>query len=327
MGNSMHSKYIPPTAKSWVGRVDGDTDAHLRWHQVVELQTLTQNLDVNGSLVLLGFACDEGVRRNKGRVGAAAAPLVLRSILAGLPVHFDSKLRLVDLGDIQCIDQQLAPAQDALAEAVYLIRQGGGFPLLLGGGHEITYAHFKGLQKAAKGSIGIINIDAHLDLREPINGRATSGTGFYQIAEACKLAHQEFHYLALGIQQISNTKALFQRAEELGVQMVSADELQSQKSQTLKKILAFTRAVDQVYLTVDMDAFAAPYAPGVSAVAFNGIVPNPDFMEILQCIMDCPNLIAIDIAELNPQYDQDQRTAKLAASILFRMLQKKKASG
>ena len=38
-------------------------------------------------VVLLGFACDEGVRRNKGRVGAAAAPLAVRKLLANTAWH------------------------------------------------------------------------------------------------------------------------------------------------------------------------------------------------------------------------------------------------
>lgn len=323
MRNSLYPNYKAPRKDNWTGRDDGSAAEQQRWHQVVELLELQETMDLQGSMVLLGFASDEGVRRNQGRVGAAAGPQVLRQVLAGLPVHFDAARRLVDLGDVCCEDQDLERAQATLADAVCAIRAGSGFPIILGGGHELTYAHFKGLQRAQRGSIGIINIDAHLDLREPVAGAANSGTGFYQIAEDCKLQGQAFHYLALGIQEISNTKALFQRAQTLGVSIVSAHELQCQRQETMQKIQAFTQAVDQVYLTVDMDAFAAAYAPGVSAVAFNGIIPDAAFMEVFTFISGLPNLIAVDFAEVNPIYDQDQRTAKLAAFLIFNLVSTK----
>ena len=40
----------------------------------------------DGGAVLIGFPCDEGVRRNGGRVGAAAGPAALRAALANLPL-------------------------------------------------------------------------------------------------------------------------------------------------------------------------------------------------------------------------------------------------
>ena len=54
----------------WQGRQDPeDGELALRWHNKVQ----PWQADSEPGVVLLGFACDEGVRRNKGRVGAAAA--------------------------------------------------------------------------------------------------------------------------------------------------------------------------------------------------------------------------------------------------------------
>mgnify|MGYP003495306083 CR=1 FL=1 len=56
----------------WQGRQDPeDGELALRWHNKVQ----PWQADSEPGVVLLGFACDEGVRRNKGRVGTAAAPL------------------------------------------------------------------------------------------------------------------------------------------------------------------------------------------------------------------------------------------------------------
>ncbi|MGO3265158.1 MAG: formimidoylglutamase [Sphingobacteriaceae bacterium] len=308
---------------TWAGRNDGDGPLYRRWHQHVELVDLHTALDLKDCVVILGFVCDQGVQRNGGRPGAKEGPLAMRKVLGNLPVHFSQHMGLRDAGDIWCFDGNLESAQMRLADAVSTILDAKGFPLLLGGGHEITFGHYLGIKKTNSKRVGIINIDAHLDIREPASGLGNSGTGFFQIAQQCKSASEPFDYLAIGIQEISNSKALFRYAERLGAAIVLASELQHKPAghgKVLERINAFAANVDYVYLTIDMDVFAAAYAPGVSAPAFNGIIPDAAFLEIFEAILGLPNLGSIDIAELNPQFDIDNRTAKLAADLIFRVL-------
>ena len=306
----------------WNGRIDGEDPFFTRWHQIINFIDLNHKVDLSDTYVFLGFNCDEGVRRNQGRVGAKDGANAIRRVLAGLPVHFDSNLKIVDAGDIYCHGSKLEEAQDNLAEAVATIINNSGFPILLGGGHEITYGHYKGLKKVLEGSIGIINIDAHLDIRETQDGLATSGTGFYQILNDCKNEWEDFKYLAIGIQQISNTQGLFKYAKESAVEIIENTTLNpSNLKRVLSHIKAFSSSVDHVYLTIDLDAFAAPYAPGVSALAFNGIIPDDTFYQLFKTLVELPNLKSVDIAELNPVYDIDNRTAKLAADLIFKLLQ------
>ncbi|MER7014433.1 hypothetical protein ABT324_23655 [Saccharopolyspora sp. NPDC000359] len=61
----------------WSGRDDGPGFEHLRWHHVV-------GSDESADLAFLGFRSDEGVRRNKGRPGAADGPRALRQALASM---------------------------------------------------------------------------------------------------------------------------------------------------------------------------------------------------------------------------------------------------
>ncbi|MBL1411256.1 formimidoylglutamase [Sphingobacterium faecale] len=318
----MNSLYQPGNPGHWVGRVDGAEQGLRRWHQEVRSIDLDETQELKNAVVLLGFCCDEGVRRNQGRVGAQNGPAQFRKILAGLPVHFSHQIRLLDAGDVYCQDTGLEAAQQRLAELVAKIRQRGGFPLLLGGGHEITYAHFKGLHVEGK-SIGIINIDAHLDIRPLKDGVGNSGTGFYQIADDLSREGKLFHYLALGIQDISNTPSLLAYAKDKGTTVIKAEDVHAgNMSEIRKAVRDFAVQVDLVYLTIDLDAFAAPYAPGVSALAFNGLVPDVTFQQIFQEIISLPNLVSVDVAELNPVYDIDQRTTKLGSDLIFKILQK-----
>ena len=87
---------------AWSGRVDPEADSP-RWHQ--RIQALS--VDSQPGLALLGFACDEGVRRNGGRAGAAEGPPAIRAALARLTPdvadadRFAELARHVrDLGDV-----------------------------------------------------------------------------------------------------------------------------------------------------------------------------------------------------------------------------------
>ena len=61
----------------WSGRDDGPGAEHARWHHAVN------GAGADAPVALIGFASDEGVRRNQGRVGAAGGPAALRAALAG----------------------------------------------------------------------------------------------------------------------------------------------------------------------------------------------------------------------------------------------------
>lgn len=303
---------------SWEGRIDGDSPDVLRWHQVVQegLQPLEQG---QKGIAFLGFACDEGVRRNKGRMGAVAGPDALRKACANFPVHFSAHHIVTDAGNVTCTDGNLEAAQEALSSRVQLILSAGYLPVLLGGGHEIAFGHERGIRRFLNGQrqLGIINFDAHFDLREPGPEGVSSGTGFWQMAQESP----SFHYLALGIQQNSNTKKLFDTAEALGVEHLPASLFQPKYHDLLlNNIQAFLSRNDQIYLTTCLDVFASPYAPGVSATAYNGLVPDALFLDCFRTILRSGKLAGADIAELNPSLDIDHRTAKLAASLVFEIV-------
>lgn len=317
--------YKAPVRENWQGRVDGNDPSLLRWHQVIQTVDLSTEVlpalaPSQKGIVLMGFASDEGVRRNKGRAGASQGPLVLRRSCASFPVHFEGHL-FIDGGDVVCLDKDLSSAQQALAAAVKLIIAAGYLPLLLGGGHEITYGHARGIYDSYEEEIGLINFDAHFDLRAPGTEGASSGTGFWQLAEDCKQTERPYHYLALGIQQNSNTRRLFDTADALGVMHLPGEYFHVLKREALlRNIHLFLDNVEKVYVTTCLDVFSAAFAPGVSATAYNGIQPDALFLECYREILYSGKLAGVDIAELNPSYDFDNRTAKLAASLLFEVV-------
>lgn len=74
-------------------------------------------------------------------------------------------------------------------------------------------------------------------------------------------------------------------------------------------------------LSIDMDVFGAAFAPGVSAASFNGLAPNAMFKRLLRHIVLSGKVGCVDISEVNPNYDLDNRTARLAAAFIFDIVQ------
>ena len=313
-------------ATDWSGRIDAaDGERGRRWHQVVRPVATADRPGV----VLLGFASDAGVTRNHGRPGAADGPRTLRRALANLAWHGGDDSRLYDAGNVTCEDDQLEAAQAAYAERLADLLRAAHFPIGLGGGHEIAWAAYPGLERALAGDprlerLGIVNFDAHLDLRRPeIRGHGTSGTPFLQIAESRAAAGREFRYFCCGASEAANTPALFDRAHDLGVEIVLDVDAGSAAAQAwLQKFIAESSAV---YLTFCLDVLPPAVAPGVSAPSGLGVALHRAVALLRETLVLCGHrtpsskLLLADVAEFNPRFDPDGRTARTAARLVYEL--------
>lgn len=275
-------------------------------------------------VALLGFRSEEGVRRNRGRVGAADGPDALRRALAPLALHgvlASGEVQLHDLGDAETAGEDLEAGQAAAAAltAQGLDRAGSRLTVVLGGGHETAWSSYLGLMGSGLGPRagqrwGVLNLDAHFDLRsEP---RPTSGTPFAQMAEAERAAGRELRYAVLGIAEPSNTGALFARARELGVTWWTDEQCLAAGAEGITRFVEqFTAELDVLYLTIDLDVLPAAAAPGVSAPAALG-VPLPLIAAAVRAAAGSGTLALLDVVELNPSLDVDSRTARTAARLI-----------
>lgn len=302
--------YKEADATIWTGRIDGNEEYYLRYHQIVSCQSILETKD---SIVLLSFDCDEGVRRNIGRTGSKDGPTAIKKSLAQIPWHGPKNTQLVDIGTVCCDDGALEHAQELLGEKINILLRQRNRVIVLGGGHETVYGHYLGVRSAvgSTSKIGILNIDAHFDMRS-YNQGASSGTMFYQILnEDCNA-----NYIVIGIQAFGNTKALFERAETFQVQYVLEEQLIEQPEEIWKQqIQEFIDKQDVVMVTLCMDVVNASAAPGVSAPSVFGL--SPQFVrKLLRYIMQFNKVISFDICEVNPSVDEGARTSKLAANFV-----------
>lgn len=317
----MHNIYNPLSDKSvWSGRVDAKEREYI--YQMVSYLDL-DDLDYiklsKPGYAILGFACDEGVRRNLGRVGAKDGPSALRRALAKLPVHCE--FNLYDAGDVICNDNNLEMAQEELGRRVSQIFALGLVPIVIGGGHETALGHYLGIMDSfSKEEVAILNFDAHFDLRELISGlHGSSGTPFRQINSLLKQQNKTFTYYCAGIQKHANTKSLFDYADNHNVKYLLAQDINNDPTD-LSFIRNIINSHAHVYVTICLDVFCASLAPGVSAPQVLGI----DAMyaiEALKILKNSNRVVSLDIVELAPVYDVDDNTSKLAAALLFNYLQ------
>lgn len=313
--------YHPGNKKYWEGRKSHTAIGNQYWHQEIKLCDFRDYTHEElSSFALVGYACDEGVRRNLGRVGSSMGPIAIREKLAKLPIHFESK-KVLDFGDVICINEDMESCQTAFSQIIEQLISLNIFPIGIGGGHDMAYGHFMGIYQAVKdrpkNKVGIINFDAHFDLR-PVDGKPNSGTPFNQIMSEMKALNQPVDYFAIGIQYQSNTKELFGIAKDNNVFYIDNLECETPFSdiQSLhKKLLSFIEANDYLYITIDLDGFSSAYAPGVSAPSPLGFTPHFVY-KILRFLFDSKKVISLDIAELNPTVDHDNLTASLAARLL-----------
>jgi formiminoglutamase len=307
-----------PDMTLWQGRIDNaDGELGQRWHQIV--QAYDETTPSAPAIALLGFACDAGVARNHGRIGARQGPTALRQALSNLPAQVDQCI--VDAGNIECDADALEVAQQRYAQRITHLLEQNLFPIGLGGGHEIAYGTFQGLANhlsaKAQPKVGIINLDAHFDLRA--DEKASSGTPFRQIAQDCAKRGWDFNYCCLGVSEFSNTQALFKRASDLNVTWRRDEDMSIRHiDETLAILNTFINRVDTLYLTLCLDVLPAAIVPGVSAPAAHG-VPIEVIETLVDAVCHSGKLKVFDIAELNPSFDVDNRSARVGARMVARV--------
>ena len=315
-------KYLPAdSASTYASRITNINNEY--FHQLIKSIDLNQTISTLESdkqhFILIGFCCDEGVKRNQGVIGAKEGSEYFRRAFFNFAAHLDSNIMLYDAGNVYCDSEDLESAQRLLAEYIAKIVQLKAIPLVIGGGHETAWGHLQGLYKEQLNP-AIVNFDAHFDLRETLQGNlGSSGTPFYQASRYLQNRQLNFDYYCLGVQPLANTNSLFRYAHATNTQYLLAEYI-NRDPQDLSFIDKITAEHEQIYITLCLDVFQAAIAPGVSAPQALGI-DSPFVINALRKLKQSNRVIALDIVELNPKKDIDNRTAKLAAALLAHFLQ------
>jgi len=265
-------------------------------------------------VVILGCPQDEGVVRNRGREGAKAAPTEIRRALYRLPAPDAlNSIRLFDLGDL-VLRPTLEETHEAQSRLVRQLLHEGKTVLSLGGGNDVAYPDCKAAALEF-GRVLAFNIDAHLDVRA--DSQANSGTPYRQLVEEKLLMPELFH--EIGIQPLLNSSRYLDYVAKKGISVRTLAEIQELGvDEVLRGPLSASQG-KAVFWGFDLDSVRAADAPGVSAPSPAGL-SSEEICRIGAIAARDPRTRLIEISEVNPTYDIDGRTAKLAALILMNAL-------
>jgi formiminoglutamase len=265
-------------------------------------------------VVLLGCPQDEGVKRNRGRPGARQAPDEIRRALYRFPVPGGvTRKQVFDLGNLR-LCRTLEETHERLARVVYQLLRDGRRLIILGGGNDISYPDCRALARAAEDLL-VFNIDSHYDVREA--ERRHSGTPYRQLLEEGFIRPPRFYEVAG--KAIVNSPKYEQYLRDKGVQIYHLDVLRENGlDTTIKQILAQEQAT-AIFWGFDLDAVRAVDAPGVSAGYPVGLT-GEEICRLAALAGADKRTRIIELSEVNPQYDIDGRTSKLAAMMILHFL-------
>ncbi len=265
-------------------------------------------------LVLLGVPQDEGVVRNKGRAGAAQAPHAIRQQLYRFPVPASFRaLSIFDGGDIR-IDNSLEETHQRQYDTVKAILGDGKDVIVLGGGNDIAYPDCSALAAVEKNFLAL-NIDSHLDVRHA--DKRHSGTPYRQLLDQGCIAPHKF--CEFGWQSLVNDRVYVEYLKALTVHLV---ELSNLRQKGIERVLFdFLLSTDAaaVFWGVDIDSVRAGDAPGASAPYPCGLSAE-EILRLAFIAGEDKRSRLFEISEVNPVFDIDDRTCRLAALMVLSFL-------
>ena len=251
-------------------------------------------------IALLGIPDDTGVKLNNGRPGAAEGPAAFRAALQRYGVaqpHDWDWPTIWDAGDIQIVPGDLHATHERVTEATRAIIEQGVFPIMIGGGHDLTFPFVRAVAEYHKPMHGIY-FDAHLDVRDETG----SGMPFRRLIESGAASTLRVH----GLDPYANSREHTEWFLAHGGRIAGRNHDDYWLAQP-------------TFVSLDMDVFDSAYAPGVSALNPNGWTPALTELWIYQAGRH-KQVKCFDIMELSPPHDQDARTARLAARMLLAFL-------
>lgn len=270
--------------------------------------------------IMIGVPDDRGVENNYGRLGAKEGPSLFRemffyhTVMSVAPAQHS----IYDLGDLKLhnnLKETLNRLRDVISE-IQKLDPKKKF-LVIGGGHDIAFGEIAGCLESptlAK-KHHIINLDAHSDVRPLEKGTIiTSGTPFYRLIEETGVPGSNYH--PFGLQRASNNAQLVTWMKDKKVKPIWLEEMIDVKEQAKKfKDLLNDMKGSPWHFNIDLDAFPLSLAPGVSAPAVMGL--SPEIFLSLDQVKSFSTLRSMGIYELNPKYDVQNATARLAAKLVY----------
>ena len=270
---------------------------------------------------LVGLPLDFGTVLEGGRAGAVHAPDAIRRELRRYHKTYNLEhnirldaLRIAEAGNLDLRHVDHARNHVHIRERLAQLLCQYPRVVVLGGSHDGTYSTVRGLFDATGSQpVGGINFDAHADVKDK-PGIISSGTPFGKLLREGFLTGSRFS--EIGLHSNLNTREDIdflhqQQATIVPLAHVQKDGLEQYASRALRRATKDGPA----FVSFDIDGCAEAYAPAVSAPSADGFTPR-QAVEAAFLAGQTEAVRLFEVVELNPLYDRDNQTARLAATII-----------
>lgn len=271
---------------------------------------------------LIGVPDHQGVFNVGGRIGAAQGPSAFNDAFnkfKGIPEVLQTLQRKVIAGPFT---HEVEKNHQIAADSVEIEAKTSDLTVVVGGGHDHGYSHLLGIRQAygPDAKIGCINIDAHYDVRKP-SPLIGSGSPFYLALENGIIKPEQL--IEFGIQTHCNSKELVNYIHSKNIEVVFFESLR--RGQTVElfetSLKKLSVQVQHIVVSLDLDAVAECFAPGVSAPQAEGF-SSSEVIEMMEIAGLEKKVCSLGIFELNPLHDTDGRTARLGATCAHHFVSK-----
>ena len=286
---------------------------------------------------IVGVPMDLGGFRRGVDMGPSAIRYAgLRRTLAdlGYRVKDRGNVRVADRDEGEEIDHahgarrahhadEIVRVSEELAGIVADIVRSGATPVVLGGDHSIGMGTIAGLARAGH-RVGVIWVDAHGDINTPDTTPSGNVHGM-PFAVALGIADDPFPKalrgttdgtagVLLAIRDIDpGEKGNIKRAGVTPITMSDIDRIGMAKA--MENAIAVASKGDGIHLSLDMDAIDPDEAPGVGTPVRGGLTYR-EVQLAMEMLAASGKLRSIEVCEVNPILDRENRTASLAVELI-----------
>ncbi|MBI3802168.1 MAG: agmatinase [Nitrospirae bacterium] len=263
-------------------------------------------------ITIIGFPYDGAVCYRKG---AAEGPDRIRRISSEIPPVLETgeilkELVIRDDGNLP-FENDFVAAFPQIEEAVEA-RAARSFVLTLGGDHSVVIPVHRAFSRRATEKIGLVFVDAHTDLSDVFDGSPYS--------HACPLRRtMETERFDPKVTVLVGTRC-YERAglqfiQENGMKMYPAYEVAERGIGVIAdEILKRFADLENVYLSIDIDALDPAFAPGTGIPDAGGLSTR-DVITLIRRLHPLP-VVGADLVEVAPPLDLSDITSFAALRII-----------
>lgn len=214
-------------------------------------------------------------------------------------------ITMADCGNVPIVPSEITANFDRITRAVQQAAAQGALPAIIGGDHAITFPAVRGLSQFAP--LNLVHFDAHLDYTHDIQDALYTHAS--PIRRCRELPHVG-HITSVGIR--SARRIPYQEAIRDGSLIISRRRFRELGPQAVADLIP---PAENLYITFDVDVLDPSQAPGTGTPETGGLFYE-ETRQCLTALLSKSNLVAFDLVEVAPPYDNSQLTVQIAARLI-----------